>query len=122
MPFEHVAARYSQDPEAKQTGGSLGEFDRKTFRKGRWGSFAKLQSALFSPRLKVGKLTTVQSGAGLHLLRIDTRKKPRKTFAQAREKLTTRLRDEAIAALDPFAPDAIAPLRALAEYIVARSH
>jgi len=34
----------------------------------------------------------------------------------------TRLRDEAIAALDPFAPDAVAPLRGLAEYIVARSH
>lgn len=34
----------------------------------------------------------------------------------------TRLRDEAIAALDAFAPDAVAPLCALAEYIVSRSH
>jgi len=32
-----------------------------------------------------------------------------------------RLRDEAIAALEGFAPDAVAPLRALAEYIVSRS-
>lgn len=34
----------------------------------------------------------------------------------------TRLRDEAIAALDAFAPAAVAPLCALAEYIVSRSH
>jgi len=33
-----------------------------------------------------------------------------------------RLRDEAIASLDTFAPDAVAPLCALAEYVVSRSH
>ena len=33
-----------------------------------------------------------------------------------------RLRDEAIAALDAFVPSAVAPLCALAEYIVSRSH
>lgn len=41
---------------------------------------------------------------------------------QASRAEAIRLRDKAIAALDAFAPDAVAPLSGLAEYIVSRSH
>jgi len=41
---------------------------------------------------------------------------------EASREEASRLRDEAIAALDTFAPEAAAPLCALADYIVSRSH
>lgn len=47
---------------------------------------------------------------------------PRLIGIEASRAEAIRLRDEAIAALDAFAPDAVAPLSALAEYIVSRSH
>jgi parvulin-like peptidyl-prolyl isomerase len=88
VPFEQVATQLSEDANSNQKGGLLGTFDRKRF-----AQLPTLNTALFS--LEVGKVSpAIRSQIGLHVVRVDTRNKAAKTFAQARQRLISRLEKE----------------------------
>lgn len=88
VPFEEVALQMSEDENSKKKGGLLGTFDRERF-----AQLPNLNTVFFN--LEVGRVSDpVRSQIGLHLVRVETRKKPAKTFAQARQRLVDRLEKE----------------------------
>ncbi|RMG08498.1 MAG: hypothetical protein D6731_21850 [Planctomycetota bacterium] len=88
VPFEEVALRYSYDAKSRELGGALGSFDRKRF-----AELPQLNTALFS--LPVGRVSKpVRSRIGLHIVRVDERKPPRKAFGDVRAEIEQRLRAE----------------------------
>jgi peptidyl-prolyl cis-trans isomerase C len=89
VPFADLSRRYSDDPESRKIGGSLGSFDRLRFQ-----AYPELNTALFT--LPPGQASDpIRSRMGFHVLLVEDRQAAKRPFDEAtRKELEARLLKE----------------------------